>query len=63
MRALFALCLTAAFVVTSTLAADARGRSSGRVYGFATSHCKSSSCYAKHPSGRWVHPLTRRKGR
>jgi hypothetical protein len=38
-------------------------RQSGRIYGFRTSPCKSSSCYSKHPEGTWVHPLTRRKSR
>lgn len=40
--------------------ADARS-SHGRVYGFRTGHCKTSSCYSKHRSGTYVHPLTRKK--
>lgn len=34
---------------------------SGRVYGFATSTCKSAACKQKHPSGTYVHPLTSSK--
>jgi hypothetical protein len=33
----------------------------GHVYGFRTGHCKSASCYRKHPNGTYVHPLTTRK--
>jgi hypothetical protein len=38
-------------------------RSSGRIYGFRTSKCKSASCFRKHPNGTYVHPLTERKHR
>ena len=34
---------------------------SARAITFRSSACKSSSCFAKHPSGRWVHPITPRK--
>lgn len=37
------------------------GHHGGHVYGFATSRCKSASCFRKHPDGRYVHPLTTRK--
>jgi len=39
------------------------GHHGGHVYGFATSRCKSASCYRKHPGGTYVHPLTKRKHR
>jgi len=39
------------------------GHSDGHVRGFATSHCKSASCFRKHPDGKYVHPLTTRKHR
>jgi hypothetical protein len=38
-------------------------RGGGHVYGFATSQCKSASCFRKHPDGKYVHPLTTRKHR
>ena len=41
--------------------ADARESKSDRTYGFRTSTCKSSSCFSKHPSGTWTHPLTEPK--
>jgi hypothetical protein len=41
--------------------AEARWRSGDHTYGFATSHCKRSSCFAKHPGGSYVHPLTYRR--
>jgi hypothetical protein len=52
----------------SVAVADARGYSYGGhhsrgTYGFATSSCKRSSCFAKHPSGHFVHPLTYRRHR
>ena len=28
---------------------------------FRTSHCKSASCFRKHPDGKYVHPITPRK--
>jgi hypothetical protein len=34
------------------------GRSTGE---FRTFSCKSSSCFAKHPSGTWTHTLTAKK--
>jgi hypothetical protein len=37
------------------------GHHGGHVHGFATSRCKSASCYRKHPGGTYVHPLTTRK--
>ena len=45
--------------------AEARysSHSRGSTYGFATGHCKSSSCFSKHPRGSYVHPLTSRKHR
>jgi len=51
-----AIILFAALTFASTHA-DARRK--GDVYGFRTGSCKSTNCYRKHPSGRYVHPLTR----
>lgn len=68
MRAAFALLsATVVAVMLMVAPADAKSyrshRSSGHAYGFATSRCKTSSCYAKHPGGSYVHPLTSRKRR
>ncbi len=43
--------------------AEARGRSghSREARGFATGHCKTDSCYSKHPGGSYVHPITGRR--
>lgn len=57
------MCAAIAVVFALTTIAEARSYRSGRTYGFARSHCKTSSCYSKHPGGTWVHPLTRRKHR
>jgi hypothetical protein len=54
------LVIIAALLLLSVSYADARS-SRGKVYGFRTGYCKTSSCYSKHSSGRYVHPLTRRK--
>jgi hypothetical protein len=49
-------------LISALLVANAEARSSrGKVYGFRTGHCKTSSCYSKHPNGSYVHPLTERK--
>jgi hypothetical protein len=37
--------------------------SSSHVTTFRTSECKSSSCFAKHSSGSYVHPITERNKR
>ena len=53
------------FVVPTASSARSHGgsHSSGHVRGFATSHCKSTSCFRKHPDAKYVHPLTTRKHR
>ncbi|WP_407051375.1 hypothetical protein [Methyloraptor flagellatus] len=53
---------TAAFVLAGFGISDADARS--RSYGyhatkFRTGTCKRSSCFAKHPTGRYVYPLRR----
>jgi hypothetical protein len=60
--------LMALLIIALPSGAFARGHSgshhfSGHVYGFRTSSCKASSCFRKHPDGKYVHPLTSRKPR
>lgn len=61
-----AFILAAALIAVPTAAiAHGHGGShhGGHIKGFATSHCKSASCFRKHPDGKYVHPLTTRKHR
>jgi YHS domain-containing protein len=61
MKLYISCALTIVFVAVLSVGADARSHRSGGTYGFATSHCKRSSCFDKHPSGTYVHPLTYRR--
>lgn len=64
MRIMSVVAIAVSAILLAPSDSEARSyRSSGRTYGFATSRCKTSSCVAKHPSGKWVHPLTARKHR
>ncbi len=55
-----ALALAAALLLATSTAGIAG--SYRKAHGFATGTCKTSSCRSKHPSGRYVHPITS-KGR
>ncbi len=35
----------------------------GHATTFRTSSCKSAACFRKHPDGKYVHPITPRRGR
>ena len=66
MRSICGLIVTLALIG----AAEARGSHYGTrtsyhepATRFRTSECKSSSCFAKHPDGAWVHPITPRRSR
>lgn len=54
-------------IVASNAGARSRSSSDGqssranRADTFRTSPCKTASCWDKHPSGEWVHPITPRK--
>jgi len=61
MRPFLATLLLIALVVPAGAGTRPRaeyGTAPGQIYGFGTSQCKSSDCFSKHPSGRWLHPLT-----
>ena len=65
MKVLFGLAVVSMFIFGGQNDAQARrssyhssSHSSGHHGGFATCHCKRSSCFAKHPGGTYVHPFT-----
>ena len=52
------LCVAA---LSGLLAGEAEAKP--RAHGFRTGHCKRASCFAKHPGGSYVYPLTGRRHR
>jgi hypothetical protein len=62
--ALFMVAILLFVPPTASMARGHGGSDSGRyIRGFTTSHCKSASCFRKHPDGKYIHPLTTRKHR
>lgn len=55
------LALAAALLLAATTVGTAG--SYRKAIGFATGTCKTSSCRSKHPSGRYVHPITSKSRR
>ena len=59
--ALLTLVIAAAFSPSGfSVPAEAKSYRA-HAHGFRTGTCKTSTCRAKHPGGRYVHPLTRRR--
>jgi hypothetical protein len=60
LAALAGLILGLGGLLAATTTADAKAYRAG-VHGFRTATCKTATCRSRHPSGRYVHPLTHRR--